>query len=217
MFPGYSKVFVWFRWMSRSPIHGMAEATPLGPGAVKRVLSELKQLGESSARGIHIFPSVAWPNLTTPCAASSQKLLRVDRTGLVNVPKISQELKNVQRGAVRVVLLESWQEDISFWRVLLEGHPDSPFVGGIFAVDIVLPRLGDWPLVSGRCFLMLFTCSSHALHMLFMLVSHVGSSCSSWTFHALVYFGTMFAWRCVGFSLRLKPIPTRSFAITSRC
>jgi len=45
--------------MSRSPIHGMAEATPLGPGAVKRVLSELKQLGESSARGIHIFPSVA--------------------------------------------------------------------------------------------------------------------------------------------------------------
>lgn len=28
--------------------------------------------------------------------------------------------------------------------MLLEGHPDSPFVGGIFAVDIVLPRLGDW-------------------------------------------------------------------------
>ena len=70
---------------------------------------------------------------------------------------------------------------------------------------------------SSRALHMLFTCSSHALHMLFMLVSHVGSSCSSWTFHALVYFGTMFAWRCVGFSLRLKPIPTRSFAITSRC
>lgn len=77
--------------LSWASVESCNKATPLGPGAVKRVLSELKQLGESSARGIHIFPS----------------------------------------------------EDISFWRVLLEGHPDSPFVGGIFAVDIVLPN--DYP------------------------------------------------------------------------
>lgn len=77
--------------LSLASVESCNKATPLGPGAVKRVLSELKQLGESSARGIHIFPS----------------------------------------------------EDISFWRVLLEGHPDSPFVGGIFAVDVVLPN--DYP------------------------------------------------------------------------
>jgi len=35
------------------------QATPLGPGAVKRVLSELKNLNDTSAAGIHVFPSEA--------------------------------------------------------------------------------------------------------------------------------------------------------------
>eukprot|EP00434_Breviolum_minutum_P026066 symbB.v1.2.023043.t1/scaffold2073.1/size90365/4 len=32
------------------------------------------------------------------------------------------------------------REDISFWRVLLEGPPGSPFVGGFFALDVVIPN-----------------------------------------------------------------------------
>ena len=33
------------------------------------------------------------------------------------------------------------KEDISFWRVLLEGPAGSPFVGGLFALDVVIPPL----------------------------------------------------------------------------
>ena len=38
-------------------------------------------------------------------------------------------------------LLIPSKEDISFWRVLLEGPPGSPFVGGFFALDVVIPPL----------------------------------------------------------------------------
>ena len=76
------------KMVSLASLDSCNKATPLGPGAVKRVLSELKNLNDTSAAGIHVFPS----------------------------------------------------EDISFWRVLLEGPPGSPFVGGFFALDVVIPN-----------------------------------------------------------------------------
>ena len=40
-----------------------------------------------------------------------------------------------------LLILISSEADISFWRVLLEGPPGSPFVGGFFALDVVIPPL----------------------------------------------------------------------------
>merc|ERR1719263_2222580 len=34
-------------------------------------------------------------------------------------------------------------DDVSFWRVLIEGPQDSPFVGGVFALNVVVPQ--DYP------------------------------------------------------------------------
>lgn len=45
--------------MNHLPQTAAVQATPLGPGAVKRVLSELKNLNDTSAAGIHVFPSEA--------------------------------------------------------------------------------------------------------------------------------------------------------------
>mmetsp|Transcript_14119 Transcript_14119/g.26434 ORF Transcript_14119/g.26434 Transcript_14119/m.26434 type:complete len:546 (+) Transcript_14119:72-1709(+) len=64
---------------------------PLGSGASKRVLTELKNIGSTPSAGIHIFPT----------------------------------------------------ECLKFWRVLMEGPRDSPFEGGIFALNVAIPD--DYP------------------------------------------------------------------------
>lgn len=40
-------------------------------------------------------------------------------------------------------LIALTKEDVSFWRVLMEGPPQSPFEGGIFALDVLLGTVGQ--------------------------------------------------------------------------
>lgn len=40
-------------------------------------------------------------------------------------------------------LIALTKEDVSFWRVLMEGPPQSPFEGGIFALDVLLGTVGN--------------------------------------------------------------------------
>jgi len=53
--------------------------------------------------------------------------------------RILMELKRLNEGAPPGIHVFP-TEDVSFWRVLMEGPPQSPFEGGIFALDVLLPN-----------------------------------------------------------------------------
>uniref|UniRef100_A0A7S0B6I3 UBC core domain-containing protein n=1 Tax=Pyrodinium bahamense TaxID=73915 RepID=A0A7S0B6I3_9DINO len=63
-----------------------------GGAAVRRLLSELRQVASQAAEGVHVFPA---------------------------------------------------PDDLKLWRALIEGPPDSPFHGGVFALSVVIPD--DYP------------------------------------------------------------------------
>ena len=183
----------------------MAEATPLGPGAVKRVLSELRQLGESSARGIHIFPSVAWPetkhamrgikNESKWPGPDSPKMSK-SKMCKVGADCAAVELTGRHQLLARAVGRASWQP--------LRGRHFRP---GRCVAETWRLATGEQPMFSD------------ALHVLF-------TSSSCWFLTSVphvplgLFHGVFWERVCLKmcrFSLRLKSIPRQSLAITSHC
>jgi len=59
------------------------------------------------------------------------------------VRRVLQELKKVSEEEPAGIHIFPSPDDVTFWRVLLEGPPGSPFVGGVFSVAVTIPS--DYP------------------------------------------------------------------------
>merc|ERR1719199_728740 len=61
------------------------------------------------------------------------------------------ELKQVASGAAGIsegVHVFPAPDNLSFWRVLIEGPPGSPFEGGVFALNVIVPD--NYPFAAPR-------------------------------------------------------------------
>jgi ubiquitin-conjugating enzyme E2 D/E len=72
------------------------------------------------------------------------------RNGSNSLKRVMKEIKQVASGADGIwmhsgegIHVFPASDDLAFWRVLIEGPGDSPFEGGVFALNVVIPH--DYP------------------------------------------------------------------------
>jgi len=99
--------------------------------------------GTSVQRAPALAPTLA--SKTVVDVASIQHAA-AGQMGSASLKRVMMELKQVSSGSAGIWLHSGEgvhvfpaSDDVSFWRVLIEGPQDSPFAGGVFVLSVVVP------------------------------------------------------------------------------
>merc|ERR1712070_607714 len=102
--------------------------------------------GTSVQRAPALAPSLANKTVVDVNAMQQDAQVMAKNLGSSALKRVMMELKQVASGADGIwmhsgegVHVFPASDDVSFWRVLIEGPQDSPFAGGVFVLSVVVP------------------------------------------------------------------------------